>query len=118
MCTTTFYIILSEILCWKQLKLFFWFIRKYFIVKLNHLNHFFRNKLIVTKHQSQSERQPYQINNLQQLPVAVNLHSFSKKLDKTDDEGELAPNDCLSDSTIEKMRLQIQIQREKVEEER
>lgn len=92
-----------------------------YIGHLNHLNRLSRNKLIVTKHQSQPKQQQHQINNPQTLLVAddVNLYNVpQQKLHQSVDGGEGAPSDCLSDSTIEKMRLQVRMQREKVEDER
>jgi len=60
--------------------------------------------LIVNKHQSQ---QQHQTNN---PPVERNYHEPG--------DGSESSGDFLSDSTIETMRMQVKLQREKVEDER
>jgi hypothetical protein len=78
----------------------------------------YRNKLIVTKHQSQQKQlQQHQTSNPQSLLVVDDLHAISYQHHSSDGSDD-ANNDCLSDSTIEKMRLQVRMQREKVEDER
>jgi hypothetical protein len=90
--------------------------------KKNLLNRLFRNKLIVTKHQSQQTlQQHHQTNNpLVLLAAEDTLYGQSqlKHHQSMGDASESEANDCLSDSTIEKMRLQVRMQREKVEDER
>lgn len=78
------------------------------------MNHLSRNKLLVTKHQSQpKQQQQHQINNPQTLHAADESHQLMKH----HQSGDGSEGDCLSDSTIEKMRQQVRMQREKVEED-
>lgn len=87
-----------------------------------HLDRLYRNKLIVTKHQSQPNHpRQHQTNN----PALLNAASddmeailYGQVQPKHHQSGDGSENDCLSDSTIEKMRLQVRMQREKVEDER
>lgn len=76
-----------------------------------------RNKLIVTKHQSQQKQpqQQSQTNNPQSLLVVEDVQAIPYQRQQSSDGSE---NDCLSDSTIEQMRQQVRMQREKVEDER
>lgn len=88
--------------------------------RLHHLTRLSRNKLIVTKHQSQQKQlQQHQINNppTQFTVDDVQTISYHQQHHQSGDGSEDA-SDCLSDSTIEKMRLQVRMQREKVEDER
>lgn len=86
---------------------------------IHRLTRLSRNKLIVTKHQSQQKQlQQHQINNPQALLVVDDVQTITYQHHQSGDGSEDANGDCLSDSTIEKMRLQVRMQREKVEDER
>lgn len=67
-----------------------------------------RNKLIVTKHQTNHQHQTNNSN-------AYLGDELSSSSGQQSTDGESA-NEFLTDSTIEKMRLQVRMQREKVEE--
>ncbi|KAL7027972.1 hypothetical protein ACKWTF_005666 [Chironomus riparius] len=69
-----------------------------------------RNKLIVSKHQTNHQHQAKNSN-------AYLGDELSSSSGHQSTDGENA-NDFLTDTTIEKMRLQVRIQREKVEESR
>lgn len=93
----------------------------YHLKHKSHLNRLSRNKLIVTKHQSQPNlQQQHQINNQPTLLVVGNVETIASTHQQQQKhlQGDGSENDCLSDSTIEKMRLQVRMQREKVEDER
>lgn len=82
------------------------------IIKLNKseptLSRNSRNKLIVTKLQTNHQHQAKNSN-------AYLGDELSSSSGQQSTDGESA-NEFLTDSTIEKMRLQVRIQREKVEE--
>lgn len=73
-----------------------------------------RNKLIVTKHPTQ---QHHSLKNLQSFFVDEQATTTSSSSHPSSGDGENV-NDLLSDSMIEKLRLQVRLQREKVEDER
>lgn len=73
-----------------------------------------RNKLIVTKHPTQQ----HHLKNLQSLFVDEQATTSSSSHPSSQSGDGENVNDLLSDSMIEKLRLQVRLQREKVEDER
>jgi hypothetical protein len=74
--------------------------------------------LIVTKHQSQQKppQQQSQSSHSQSLLVVDDVKSIAYQRHQSGDGSD--GSECLSDSTIEQMRQQVRMQREKVEDER
>lgn len=74
-----------------------------------------RNKLIVTKHPTHQ----HHVKNLQSFLVDEQATTTSSSSQPSSSTGDCENvNDLLSDSMIEKLRLQVRLQREKVEDER